>query len=116
MKKCEKGSAFYGVFLKTILRGRAKIKIMESAIDSRFHYCSSGTDGLRLLCRQFYTSSNYPQVPSIASSNSSCHRKIKFLLSLRHSAGLGRKTFPTASLLRSGRLCLRESKTMHPIA
>jgi hypothetical protein len=76
----------------------------------------TGTDGLRLRCRQFYTSSNYPQVPSIASSKSSCHRKIKFLLSLRHSAGLGRKTFPTASLLRSGRLCLRESKTMNPTA
>ncbi len=57
MKKCEKGSAFYGVFLKTILRGRAKIKIMESAIDSRFHYCSTGTDGFRLLCHQSFPSS-----------------------------------------------------------
>ena len=47
---------------------------------------------------------------------SSSQHNLRHLLSLRHSADLGRKIFPTASLLRSGRLCLRESETMNPTA
>src|SRR5207248_846173 len=74
-----------------------------------------GTDGLRVLCHQFYTSSNYPLQYSPASSRSSFQRS-RYLLSLRHSAGLGRKAFPTAYQLRSARLCWREWRTMNPTA
>jgi len=66
----------------------------------------SGTDGLRLLCRQFYTSSNYPLQPFLGSSRMSLQRS-RYRLSLRRSAGLGRKIFPTAYQLRSGQLCWR---------
>ena len=75
----------------------------------------TGTDGLRVRCRQFYTSSNCPPRPSPANSKSSFQR-LKYPLSLRHTGGLGHETFPMAFLLRSGRLCWRGWKTMSPTA
>ena len=76
----------------------------------------TGTDGLRLLCRQFYTSSNYPLQPSIVSSKSS-FQKSRHLLSLRRSGDQGRKTFPTAFQKISGQLSFSVSlKTMSPTA
>jgi hypothetical protein len=75
----------------------------------------TGTDGLRLRCRQFYTSSISPLPHSLKSSKSP-FQYLRPLLSLRRSAGLGRKTFPTASRFRSGRLCWRGWRTMHPTA
>jgi len=74
---------------------------------------SDGTDGRRLLCRQFYTSSNSPPRPFPRSCKKS-FQKLLCRLSLRRSADMGQKTFPTASLPTSGQWSFNGSKTMSP--
>ena len=71
----------------------------------------TGTDGLRLRCRQFYTSSNYPPLPFPASSKKSSRRWLSRLW-VRRSKDQGREIFPTAYRKKSGRLCLRGLETM----
>ena len=75
----------------------------------KIHKQSTGTDGHRVRCHQFYTSSKSWHLPFLASSRSSFHKKVESLLTLSHSAGQGRKIFPTAYQKISGRLCLRVS-------
>ncbi len=76
------------------------------------------TDGLRLRCRQFSTSSKSPHHLFPASFKTSYHkvRMSNHLLSLRHSADQGRRTFRMAYLPKSGRLFFNRSKTMSPTA
>src|SRR5437660_11093008 len=60
----------------------------------------TGTDGRRVLCHQFYTSSNYPHLPSPASSKK-CSQK--WLLSqFQNKEGLARETYPMGSRSRNG--------------
>jgi hypothetical protein len=75
----------------------------------------SGTDGRRLRCRQFYTSSNYPHRPFPRSSKK-CLQKLLSHLSLRRSDDLAHETFPTAFQRMNGNSSLRELRTMSPIA
>src|SRR5438128_8828569 len=63
----------------------------------------TGTDGLRLRCRQFYTSSNYPPQPSPRSSKKSL-QKLLFRLWLRRSADHAPKTYPMAFQRMNGNL------------
>ena len=76
----------------------------------------TGTDGHRCLCRQFYTSSNYPPLPFIGSSRLSFHKKFKRLLPLRYRAGQGQKIFPMAFQRMNGNVSLHELRTTSPIA
>jgi len=75
----------------------------------------TGTDGLRLRCHQFYTSSNYPHLPFPWSSKKS-FQKLMSRLSLRRSDDLAPKTFPTVFQRMNGNLSLHEWRTMSPIA
>src|SRR5437660_2569472 len=103
--------------LFTESKGRGKRHAQDSSGVLGMIAEPTGTDGHRLRCRQFYTSSNYLLLPSLGSSKSSFHKKSKHPLSLRHSVDQGRKKFPTASLTKSGRLSLRVSlKTTSPTA
>ena len=67
----------------------------------------TGTDGIRLLCHQFFPSSFPPPASSTRSSKSFLQkmRKPKPLLFLRRSANQAQKIFLMVYLPISGRLC-----------
>jgi hypothetical protein len=70
----------------------------------------SGTDGHRLRCHQFYTSSNYPPRPSIKSSKK-CYQK--WLLSLfQNKEDLARERYPMVSRSMNGTSSLPGLPTM----
>ncbi len=72
----------------------------------------SGTDGLRLRCRQFYTSSDYPPRPFPRSCKKSLQ---KWLLSqFQNNEGLVREKYPMVSQSMNGRLSLPGSLIMYP--
>jgi hypothetical protein len=74
----------------------------------------TGTDGLRLRCRQFYTSSNYPHLPSTRSCNK---RSQSLPLSqFQNSEGLAHETYPMVSQRMNGTLFLPELLIMNHTA
>jgi hypothetical protein len=75
----------------------------------------TGTDGLRLRCHQFYTSSNYPHLPFPRNSKKSL-QKLLSRLSLRRSDGLAHEIFPMAFQRMNGNSSLHELRTTSPIA
>ena len=74
----------------------------------------SGTDGLRVRCRQFCTSSKSPQVPSTASSKK-CSQK-SMLSQFQNKGGLAREKYLTVSQKMNGRSFLPELATMNRTA
>ena len=75
---------------------------------------ATGTDGLRLRCRQFYTSSNYPQVPTLASSKK-CSQKW-MLSQFQNKEGLAHEKYPMVSQRMNGRSFLPGLPTMNRTA
>jgi len=82
------------------------IKIMEFTINSELHYSSTGTDGFRLLCRQFYTSSLLLLVNCISRSKP-CSLTTKHMMSallrLLANGDQGQNTPNTVFPLNTGR-------------
>src|SRR6266849_2954510 len=94
---------------------KSRCKNISSINTRKIHKELNGTDGLRLRCRQFYTSSNYPTQPSPRSSKKS-FQKLLFRLWLRRSADQAPKTYPMAFQRMNGNVSLHELRTTSPIA
>src|SRR5215470_7219369 len=74
----------------------------------------TGTDGLRLRCHQFYTSSTSPLQPFTRSCNT-CSQRV-LLSQFQNNEGLARETYPLVSRSRNGTSCLPGLLIMNPIA
>ena len=105
-----------GITEERVLRGSSRgsrtyvLLILEVSINNL-----SGTDGLRLRCRQFYTSSKSPHLPSRARFKK-CYQKWTYRLLLRHSDSLAKAIFPLAFQRHSGMLFSQGLLIMSPTA
>jgi len=82
--------------------------IVQFTIYSKLHYLASGTDGHRVLCRQFYTSSLHPQANCIKSSNTfllKMKKLRKAILLLSSTDAQGQETRHIVFPLPDGRRC-----------